>query len=88
VRADPEHRFPLRAVAGDQRADRVLLDLEPERLQPAREVVEGVAVDIGVGVAADRLVRDGEVRTGERLDVALDSLRAPRSVHRGDSTAL
>ena len=56
VRADPEHRLARRPVARDERADRVLADLEPERLQLAREVVERVAVDRRVGVAADRLV--------------------------------
>ena len=35
VRADPEDRLALRAVARGERADRVLLDLEPERLQLA-----------------------------------------------------
>ena len=77
VRADAEDRLALRPVARGERADRVLLDVEPERLELAREVVERAAVGVRVRVAADRLVRERVVRAGERLDVALDALRAP-----------
>ena len=58
---------------------------KPSSLELAREVVERVAVDRRVRVAADRLVGERVVGAGERLDVALDALGAPSQVdgHRG-----
>src|SRR5262249_15333745 len=77
VRADAERRLSARAIAGDERPDRILVHLEPEFLERAGEVVEGVAVDRGVGVTANRVGRKRVVGTRESLDVARDALRAP-----------
>ena len=83
--ADAEDRLAPRAVPGDERADRVLLDLEADLRELAREVVERVAVDGRVRVAADRLARQRVVGAGEGLDVPPDPLGAPFPVHPGDS---
>ena len=77
VGADAEDRLPGRPVAGDERADRILGDLEAERLAArARSSRACSGRRRRVGVAADRLARERVVRPGERLDVALDPLRA------------
>ena len=55
VRADPEHRLALRPVAGDEVGDGIPLDREADALELAREVAQGVLVDLRVGIAADRL---------------------------------
>ena len=76
VRADAERGRVRRDVGRDQRADRVLPDAEkPIALELAREVGERVAVDGGVGVAADRAVAERVVGAREGLDVALDAAR-------------
>ena len=83
VRSDPEDLLALRSVPGDEIADGVLVDLEAERLELAREVVERVPVVGRVGVATDRLARERVVGAGKRLDVALDPLGAQGPVDRG-----
>ena len=80
VRADPEHLLALRPVACHERADRVLADVVPDRLELTREVVERVAVCRRVGIAANRLVRDRELGACQRLDVALDPRSASQPV--------
>ena len=87
VRADAEHGLARRAVAREQRANGVLRDREAERFELADEVVQRVPVDRRVRVAADRLVAERVVGAGQRLDVALDPLRALLA-HRGDSSAV
>jgi hypothetical protein len=82
VRANAEGRLASRPVARHERSDRVLVDLEAERLERAGEVVERPAVDVGVGVAADRLIRQCVLPPGERLDVAFDALRAAGTLDR------
>ena len=73
MRADAEGGRIRRDVGGDQRADRVLPDGEADLLELGREVRERVAVDVGVGVAADGAVAERVVRAREGLDVALDA---------------
>jgi hypothetical protein len=80
VRPDPEHRLPLRSVPRDERADWVLRHTEPELLELGREVVQRPAVLGRVRVANDGLARPREIRSRERLDVALDASGAPLSV--------
>jgi hypothetical protein len=80
MRADPEDGLAPRAVPRYERADRILVDLEAERLELAGEVVERSPVDVRVRVAPDRLVGQRVVAAGERLDVPLDPLRAPLPV--------
>src|SRR5918995_546589 len=80
VRPDPEDLLARGTVARDQRSDRVVEDLEADRLQFADEVVERRPVLRRVGVAPDRLVGPRVVGTGERLDVPLDPLGAPGPV--------
>src|SRR5439155_13617925 len=86
VRADAEGRLATRDVPCDECADRVLVHLEAELLERAREVVERLAIDGRVGIAPDRLARERVLLTDERLDVARDPLRAPAALdrnHRG-----
>ncbi len=78
--ADGEDLLAARPVARDERPHRVLVDLEADLAELAGEVVERVPVVLRVRVAADRLVRERVVRACERLDVALDPLRAAREV--------
>ena len=58
----PNAFSPVGPVARDERADGILADLEAECLELAGEVVERVAVDRRVRVAADRLVGERVVR--------------------------
>ena len=64
VRADAEDLLAGRAVARDERADRILGDVEAELAKRGGEVVERRAVDRRVRVAPDRLV--GERVAGRR----------------------
>ena len=80
VRADPEDLLTGRTVACDERADRVLGDVEAELAQRRGEVVERRAVDVRVRVAPDRLVGERVRGTCERLDVSLDPGCAPLPV--------
>ena len=82
MRADSEDLLAARPVARDERPDRVLGDLEAERLEFLSEVAERVPVDVGVGVPADRLRRERVVRAGKPLDVALDAVGARGTLDR------
>ena len=72
MRADTKSGSALGNIRGDQRADGIAPDAKTNLLQLAREVLQRVLVDIGVGVAADRLITLGEVGS---LGVDLQRLR-------------
>jgi len=76
MRADAECGLAGRAVSRDECPHRILGDLEADRFELPPEVVERVPVDVRVGVAADRLLRERVLRAGQRLDVALDPVGA------------
>jgi hypothetical protein len=80
VGPDSEDLLAALSVARDERSDRILVDLEADRFELPREVVEGVAVHLSVGIPPNRLIRKRVIGTGERLDVALDTLGAPPTV--------
>src|SRR5262245_26932886 len=82
MRADAERGLAARDVPRDERADRVLVDREPELLERACEVVECVAVDLCVGVPPDRLARQRVVGPAEGVDVVRNPLAAAAAFNR------